>query len=197
MHSIILQTVIKPHFVFEIMDGESELNPVDSFAGAFDILKEKSFTSETRLFVNRGPGSYAGIRAGLAYTLGLLHGKLLQKDQVFYYTSFDLIFSEFSDTSQRFLKAWPRTGGTKETIKGYYFDGLDYESIAYKELSSLETDIPVFTEYDEELDIPNQVIYIPSLITDIYLEDFAMTVALNTDGKPLYINPVNITTPKK
>lgn len=196
MHNIILQTVIKPHFVFEIMDGESELQTVDSFTEAFDILKEKSFTSETRLFVNRGPGSYAGIRAGLAYTLGLLHGKLLQKDQVFYYTSFDLFLSE-TTTSEKFLKAWPRIGGTSENIKGYYFDGIDYESIAYKELSTLNTDVPVFTEYEEELDIPNQTIYIPSLITDIYLEDFTMTVALNTERAPLYINPVNITTPKK
>lgn len=190
MHSIVINTVVLPHFVFEVRDTQKTLQTASTFNEVLTLVNDMEISSDSKLFINRGPGSYSGIRTGMAYGLGITQGKLIQKENLAYYTTFDLLATD----QNVFLKAWPRIGGTLETIKGYYFD-RKAQDISYRELSSLTESSIILLEATEELNLPKELhtIYTQDIITKENLTQFLEKTTFTAAMEPLYINPVNIT----
>src|SRR3990167_11559011 len=88
---VIIQTALRPMKVVIIEGTSFQLHEIPDFQGFFDVMATINIDDNTKLLINRGPGSYSGIRTGIAYVYGLLHGGLIKKEQVFSFTSFDLI----------------------------------------------------------------------------------------------------------
>lgn len=193
INNIVIQTALRPMTVFIQQANDSNVSIVADFSEFFAALQHVEITPETQIYIDRGPGSYAGIRSGIAYVYGLLHGGLIKQDQIHSFTTFQLV-SALSGKEATFIKSWPRIpNGTLDGSKGYFND-VDVQSfIDITELKQ-SADIAIYSE--ENLKELPPYTYLTSEILntpDTYLKliNFLQTLQTNT-LEPLYINPVHI-----
>jgi tRNA A37 threonylcarbamoyladenosine modification protein TsaB len=194
--TIIIQTALKPMTVAYQIEGEWIVTPVLDFAAFFEVMSNFDFEATENLIVNRGPGSYAGMRTGIAYVYGLLHGKVISSDKVSSFTSFDIIRA-ISGKREIYLKGWPRiTSNTFTGSKGYYINTKD--EISYVSYEDLEKSFQSALFSDEHIEVDNAVTFNASILLkqDTYAKLFAVTTARETTLAPLYVNPVHITQSK-
>jgi tRNA A37 threonylcarbamoyladenosine modification protein TsaB len=190
MHKVIIQTAVKPHFAY---DSETDaIIEFDTHEEFYKVMEQVPLTSDTKIYVNRGPGSYSGIRVGLAYVQGLIHGGLISPQNVLYFTSFTMAHQVETDL---FLKAWPRHGGTFDIAKGYFYSA-ETKEIHYTQLKDISPETTVMIEQNDDFDETNGMTTIRTedTVNDESLSQLLIQRELFTeDGEPLYINPVNIT----
>lgn len=194
-HLLIIQTALRPMSVVSLQGTTYDATPVADFTELFASLNEQNITSETTVFVNRGPGSYSGIRTGIAYVFGLMHAKLLPELQICSYTSFDLIRAATNHDGPIFLKAWPRVPTNQlTTSKGYFSASHTEEQISYKEWEQI-SDLPALLAVGEE-EITTTISYrrLPELLSDpVSFRQLIERASHSNSLEPLYINPVHIT----
>lgn len=191
---IVIQTVLRPMKVVSILNNEFASVEVADFASFFAAMEKLTITAETRILVNRGPGSYAGIRTGVAYAYGLIHGKLVDASQVKSYTSFDYVRAVTSHQGPIYLKAWPRlASGTLEGSKGY-LEVLG-RAPAYVEWEGIKGTTELLTIGEEPLKTELEYKNYQEILNDAvgFRELTNMFDSLTETLEPLYINPVHIT----
>jgi len=201
---LVIQTALMPQTLYyETEQEKGRVEVCENFDEVFALLKDLNITKETEIYVNRGPGSYTGIRTGISYVLGLLHGGLIQKSKIHSYTSFDLIRAAENEsdlTIPIYMKAWPRVpNGKLSGTKGYFQDGdqimhLEYESIQDREDVLFYTREEEITEDNFSSDSGHQTS--TALKEKNTYSTLIKIKELSTDLTPLYINPVNITKKK-
>lgn len=194
--NIVIQSVLKPATVYVEYEKETVLKTYTTYEDLFHILEPIVIDSDTKIFVNRGPGSYTGIRTALTYVLGLMHGGLISGKQVVPYTSFDLLSAVSGKNEPLFLKSWPRlANGLLTGSKGYFKKGSEVAFVEYDVISTL----PGLVIYTEETDItealPSDTTHIASttIATEELLEKLIASTIETQPIDPLYINPVNAT----
>jgi tRNA A37 threonylcarbamoyladenosine modification protein TsaB len=137
--------------------------------------------------VNKGPGSYSGIRSGIAYAQGLLHAGLIDKAHIYSYTTFAFICAAMEIKPPIYFKAWPRIPTTTfEETKGYFQD--ESGQVSYKEYAEIK-DSKNLTLFSEQQNL--EVILLDATCSK--LADNVAKSKQNSDLTPLYINPVHIT----
>lgn len=192
MHKIFLQIAVQPFIIAIQLDSELQILKFDNQQDFRTILDKISLTKDTHFVVNRGPGSYAGIRMGLAYILGLIDGGLIPAENVNYVTTFDIVQKQ---NKPIFLKSWPKLDVDFSQTKGYLFDG-DVSNIVYIEASKLPANTVVLLESDNTPQgIPEtmEILHLSKLLDKTYLFETLQKLPTSTDDTPLYINPVHIT----
>jgi len=169
---------------------------VDDFASFFETIKAASITEETSVLVNRGPGSYSGIRTGISYIYGLLHGNRVSHDHIRSFTSFDLIRAQTGHRGPIFIKAWPRlANGTLDGSKGYLEDPSQKDRIRYVAFEEIAGADNLLSVGEETMSSTFPYRTLIDLLRDPigYRELAAQQTTLSQDLEPLYINPVHIT----
>jgi len=200
MHStnnyIIIQLALRPMKVVYLAGTTFAATTVSDFGEFFATMAKLSITPETAIIVNRGPGSYSGIRTGISYAFGLLHGGLVTSAQIHSCTSFDLVRAATNHKGPIYLKAWPRLASKKlAESKGYWspatqngkeFFYRTWEAISKTPdlLSIGEEPIKTQHEYRTYADIIEDPVTFRGLVDS--------TSVLSTSLEPLYINPVHI-----
>lgn len=190
--NIIIQTALRPMTVFIQQNEVEKIVTITDFPEFFSTMQNLEITGKTQIYINRGPGSYSGIRTGIAYVYGLLHGGLIKMEQIHSFTSFQLI-SALSKKEAIFIKSWPRIpNGTLAGSKGYFNDHDVQNFIDITELKK-SSDIAIYSE--EVLGETTPYMYLTSEIlnnneTYLTLINFLHTSQTNTLD-PLYINPVH------
>lgn len=192
---VIIQTALKPMTVVSIHDTDYSKHEVANFAEFFAVMNNSvSITKDTIILVNRGPGSYSGIRTGIAYVLGLLHGRLITDSQIHSFTSFDLVRATSSHKEAIYLKAWPRiASGKLEESKGY-FQESPLSVPVYRSWDEIKDQEKLFIVSDEEIQTTHEKRTYTDLLEDPvgYRSLAAEFEKYNNDLDPLYINPVHI-----
>lgn len=183
-------------FVSKIDTAGTSIVKATSFDELYAILATCRIEHDTKIFVNRGPGSYSGIRVGLAYTLGLIHSGVIKEENVFGYTSFDISKYFVSNNTGIFLKAWPRAITNLGSIKGYIWKDNAVEYVNFADLSGtytvLSEDSIEGMEGTKHTLVLHNGLAVPE-VTTYFMQNIH---TLTHDTSPLYGNPVNITTPK-
>jgi tRNA A37 threonylcarbamoyladenosine modification protein TsaB len=190
--TLIIQTALHPHTVTLLIDGiVSETAQFTTFGEVFAKLSLISIDSDTTVLVNRGPGSYAGIRTGIGYAYGLLHGGIITAEQIFAYSSFDLVQAA-SGLNEIFLKGLPRIAShTFTESKGYYQNTKG--EISYLAFADLPASFSG-AKYSEEV-IEQENCFNAALLNDekTYRSLHKLQQNWIHDLTPLYVNPVHIT----
>jgi len=189
MNRIIIQNVFFPFFVFS--EELSLLRVYERFQDLTLILNDIEIEEKTKILVNRGPGSYSGIRTALSYVLGLEHGKAVSPENIFSFTSFDFVLSEFPV----YYASWPRNEAVSfEETRGY-LQKTPSEQIIYVNGTEAKK-LPSVTIVSEKDIISDQIDYIlfEKLVTPEHIQKFLKVTEFSKDRTPLYINPVHITT---
>lgn len=193
---IIVQLALRPMKVVSFAGTTFASTLVHDFEEFFSEMAKIPITPNTTIIVNRGPGSYSGIRTGISYLYGLLHGGIINSSQIRSCTSFDVVRAATSHNGAIYLKAWPRmASGMLEKSKGYWSSAThDKQEHAYKvweEISKIpdllsigEEPIKTKHEYRTYAEILDDPVTFRELVT-------AQT-ALSASLEPLYINPVHI-----
>ena len=224
MHtSVILQNAVFPNFVavWQTVNKQLVFRHINlNFNEAIDgTLKEANLCGKEAydLFFNIGPGSYTGIRQAFGFALGTAAGK--SKIRYFPFTSFHIV--HFLLGIQKadiptFIQGLPPIGrrkgrGERARVRGYANVGTRFLYTSLEEFLKKYKNSAVYIDTnDRELtgllspttkvltpqqahrikeNIPNLVEFLTQRIAPINASKLAQV-------KPLYINPVNITTPK-
>ncbi len=189
MNKLVIQNVFHPFFIFDEAIGL--LKTYESFQELGTMLTDVEITDKTEIIVNRGPGSYSGIRTSLAYVLGLEHGHLIAQRNISTFTTFD--FTMF--IQPLYFIAWPRnTVNSIQDTKGYTLDDIS-KPIRY--ISGVEAlEIPKIKMLAERSFILNSEIPVQlfeDFVNPSHIKNFLNNSSLSKDRSPLYINPVFIT----
>ncbi|MCC7304293.1 hypothetical protein IT418_02680 [bacterium] len=190
---VILQTALRPLNLVSVESTEYTQTDVTDYSELFAAIEKIPFTSETILLINRGPGSYTGIRTSIAYAYGLLHGGLLTANHVFSYTSFDYVRAATTHKGPIYLKSWPRikTGKVDES-RGYFEKEGE---ISYKTWEDVHVEKNLLVVSEENLTTQHECRTYEDLLHDaIGFRELANDhLTLSKSLEPLYINPVHIT----
>ena len=202
MPLIFIQNALNPNFIFS--NGEFIKESIK------EALEKISIDKNTVIFINKGPGSYTGIRLGIAFGMAISQ---LNAGKVVTYTSFDFInfIAKKSKKNSKciFIQSWPRLervaldaiefadikGYTKcgNNLKVMQLNKLPAESIVYiPSTDFISKNVEKLSKY--HLVIPQQ------LLVEKNILDFANQFNPSKESalEPLYINPVAITTkPRK
>lgn len=192
---VVLQLALRPMMVVAIQGTEFEATEVADFSEFFEAVKKLALTNETKLLVNRGPGSYSGIRTTIAYAFGLIHGSRVNAQNLHSFTSFELISAATNHTGPIYLKSWPRVAtGNLAASKGYFSETPEDTGryAAFEEVSSSQS---ILSVGEEEIATKLEYRQLRELLSDpIGYRELAQNIEeLSTDLEPLYINPVHIT----
>lgn len=193
---MLLQTAIEPHFVFL----NSKLHLTDDLLVTLKNLKFPT-SDEKTIYVNIGPGSYSGIRQGIAFVLGLSHIK--KELKIIPYTSFDFVFASFDPQYTYFIYAWPRDPkrfSVETGVKGYCLKENQYSycnQTELKKVKKLAIYVPneKIAEFIRSQTKADEVAVIkPDKISSLeHINLFIRNFNTPRPLEPLYINPVNIT----
>ena len=191
--NIIIQTALRP-MTIAWNEGEIfHIEEVTDFSDFFEKMNALVISKDTHIYVNRGPGSYSGLRTGISYVYGLLHGGLIDKKNIHSFTSFQLIRVATNTSSPIFIKAWPRlANGLLEGSKGYFEEGEQQLYKTYEGLTGIKNLVCVT---EEQLDAAPDGLTNEKLVTseDTYIALTKDTSLFTNSLEPLYINPVHIT----
>ncbi len=189
LSNIVIQTALKPITIY--YDGNVKVaNDVAEFFNIMDFL---DISDETKVTIIRGPGSYTGIRTGIAYVYGLLHAKLIKKEQIVGVTTFDLISAISERNAPIYLKAWPRLANGKiEGSKGYFYDGSQIQHLEYEMIKDKYENLTIYSDeqlhdYSQQNTVTAKILQQPEIYEKL-LEKNSHDFSL----EPLYINPVRI-----
>ena len=199
MHStnyVIIQLALRPMKVLCFAGTTFSATTVLDFGEFFSTMAKLTITPETTVIVNRGPGSYSGIRTGISYMCGLLHGGMITSSQIRSCTSFDLVRTATNHKGAIYLKAWPRlASGKLEGSKGYWSAASqNNQEFLYKTWAEISNMPDLLSIGEESIKTKYEYRTFADILEDpvTFRELVDSESVLSTSLEPLYINPVHI-----
>jgi len=193
---VIIQLALRPMKVVYFAGTPFTATTVQDFGEFFSAMAKLTLTPETTIIVNRGPGSYSGIKTGISYVFGLLHGGSVTSAQIHSCTSFDLVRAATNHKAPIYLKAWPRLASKKlEESKGYWSPATQTkQEFLYKTWEEISKTPDLLSIGEEPIKTTHEYRIYAEILEDpvTFRGLIDSTTALSTSLEPLYINPVHI-----
>jgi len=195
LNTVIIQLAMRPLMVVTVSGTDFSATEVADFGEFFEVMKKLAITNDTIVLINRGPGSYSGIRTAVSFAYGLVHGGRLPQACVHSFTSFDLVRAATKHIGPIYLKAWPRLPSGKLAESKGYFASEHNDTGRYVSFSDVENEKGLLSVGEEEIVSSQEYRALEQLLKDPvgYRELSQKTIELPVTLDPLYINPVHIT----